>query len=242
MEIRARQKENVIILDIHGRIDVDSAHFVEIVGQCLRDGYQDILCNFEEVDSLDYMGVSVIVIAYKEIVNHHGRMKLVNVPVHIKNMLAVAGLDKVIEIYASEDHALESFKEDKVIEHIKKMQLRRRFKRLHIDIKAEVRPKYGSDSIFQKVDIMNLSGIGAYIYGCENLKLGDDVILKLKLQPKPDDIEIEAKVVWIPDKQVQHRFHPGIGVEFYNVEGPIQQRLIEYIDRNLSYMSMDENR
>jgi hypothetical protein len=32
MEIRARQKENIIILDLAGRIDVDSANFVEVVG------------------------------------------------------------------------------------------------------------------------------------------------------------------------------------------------------------------
>jgi len=37
--------------------------------------------------------------------------------------------------------AINSFKEDKVIENIKKMQLRRRFKRLPIDIKIELNQK-----------------------------------------------------------------------------------------------------
>ena len=53
-----------------GRIDSDSANLIEIVGQCVRDGYTDVLCNFETVESIDYLGVSAIVIAYKEIVNN----------------------------------------------------------------------------------------------------------------------------------------------------------------------------
>ena len=57
MEIRARQKNSVIILDLDGRIDVDSANLVEVVGQCIRDGYNDILLNLEEVEFIDYMGV-----------------------------------------------------------------------------------------------------------------------------------------------------------------------------------------
>ena len=45
MNIRARQKDNIVILDLSGRIDVDSANLVEAVAQCLRDGYNDILCS-----------------------------------------------------------------------------------------------------------------------------------------------------------------------------------------------------
>ena len=119
MEIRVRQRDEVVILDIRGRIDVDAAHFVEVVGQCIRDGYTDILCNMDEVDFIDYMGISVVMIAYKDVANHQGRMKFVNVPVHLTNLLSVTGLDKVIDIYAAEEQAFHSFKEDKAIENIK---------------------------------------------------------------------------------------------------------------------------
>ena len=60
MDIRARQKNNIVILDLSGRIDVDSANLVEAIAQCLRDGYSDIICNLEEVDFIDYMGLSAI--------------------------------------------------------------------------------------------------------------------------------------------------------------------------------------
>jgi stage II sporulation protein AA (anti-sigma F factor antagonist) len=239
MEIKARQNGGIVILDLDGRIDIDSANFVEAVGQCVRDGYLDILCNFEEVDFIDYLGISVIVVAYKEVVNAHGRMRLANVPVHLKGIFSVTGLDKIIEIFASEALAINSFTEDKIIEKIKKMQLRRRFKRLPIGIKIELKDKYDKRPVCLKVDVLNLSAVGAFIYGCEKFKLGDELTLKLKLPPKNEEIELDAKVVWLPDKQLQNQIQPGMGVEFHNISAPVQQKLIEFIERNLSFMPAD---
>jgi anti-anti-sigma factor len=239
MEIRARQKGKVIILDLYGRIDVNSANLVEAVGQCIRDGYFDILCNFEEVDFIDYMGVSAIVIAYKEVINSNGRMKFANIPVHLKGVFSVAGLDRVIESYATEELALISFKEDKIIENIQKLQLRRRFKRLPLDIKIEMKPKYEKAGVCINAEILNLSAIGAYIFGCENFKLGDEFVLKLKLSSKIGELELEAKVVWLPDKQIQPHAYPGIGVEFCNISASVQKKLVEFIDKNLSHISTE---
>jgi len=239
LEIRARQKDNIIILDLSGRIDVNAANLVEAIGQCVRDGYNDILCNMEDVECIDYMGVSVLVIAYKEVINSKGRMKLAVVPSFLKGTLSVAGLERVIDMYATEEAALKSFTEDKVIENIQKMQLRRRFKRLPIDIKVELKTKASRNPVCLKVDIHNLSAIGAYIYGCDKFKLGDEVILKLKLPPKQEELVLEAKVVWLPDKQVQPHDYPGMGVEFYNISIEAQQKLLEFIERNLSFLSSD---
>ena len=239
MEIKARQNGSIVILDLAGRIDIDSANFVEAVGQCVRDGYLDILCNFEEVDFIDYLGVSVIVVVYKEVVNAHGRMRFTNVPVHLKGIFSVTGLDKIIEMFVSEDLAINSFTEDKIIEKIKKMQLRRRFKRLPIGIKIELKDKYDKSPVCLKVDVLNLSAVGAFIYGCAKFKLGDEVVIKLRLPPKNEEIELEAKVVWLPDKQLQHQIQPGMGVEFHNIQPPVQQKLIEFIERNLSFLSAE---
>ena len=240
MEIKARQEGSVIILDLAGRIDVNSANLVEVVGQCIRDGYSDILCNFETVDFIDYMGISVIVIAYKEVMNNNGRMRFTNIPAHLKGFFSVSGLDRVIDIYATEDIAMNSFKEDKIIENIKKMQLRRRFKRLPIDIKIELKAnKDERTPVCLNLDLINLSAVGAFIFGDNEFRLGDEVILKMNLPPKQEKLELEAKVVWIPDKQIQPHAYPGIGVEFTNISAHIQQKLVEFIERNLSFMSSD---
>jgi anti-anti-sigma factor len=239
MEIKARQSGDVVILDLSGRIDADAANLVEAVGQCVHDGYIDIVCDFQEVDYIDYLGISALVLAYKEIVNNRGRMKFVGVPAHIRNLFALSGIDRVIEIYATEELALNSFKEDKVIENIKKMQLRRRFKRLPVDLKIELKPKYDRNQSCLKLDLLNLSAVGAFIFGCENFNLGDELILKLKLPPKQEELELEAKVVWLADRQIQPHAYPGIAVEFSNISPSAQQKLLEFIERNLSFMSSD---
>lgn len=239
MEIRARQKNGVVIMDLSGKIDVDSANLVEAIGQCLRDGYTDILCNLEEIEFIDYMGVSIVVIVYKEVINAHGRIKFSNVPTHIRNIFCIAGLDRVVEVYPDEELALESFKEDKIIEDIKRMQLRRRFKRLPIEIKIELKSKHERNPVCLNLDLINLSAIGAFIFGCNKFKLGDEVVLKMKLAPRQEELLLAARVVWIPDKAVQPHEYPGIGVEFSNISTDNQQKLIEFIERNLSFMSSD---
>ncbi|MDD5725711.1 MAG: anti-sigma factor antagonist [Candidatus Omnitrophica bacterium] len=239
LEIRLRQAGNCVVLDLSGRIDVDSANLVEAVGQCVRDGYPDILCNLEDVRSIDYMGISVVVIAYKEVLNHGGRMKIANLPAQLKDVFSVSGVDRSIEVYATIDAALSSFKEDRVIEGIKKMPLRRRFKRLPIDLKVEMKSERGGGPECLKVEMLNLSAVGAFIFGCGNFKLGDEVILKMKLSPNPELLELQARVVWIPDKAVQPHEYPGVGVEFSNLSSENQQRIIDFIERNISSMLSD---
>ncbi|MFH0935512.1 MAG: STAS domain-containing protein [Candidatus Omnitrophota bacterium] len=246
LQIRPRRVDDVIVLDLAGRIDVNAASLVEIVGNCVHEGHKDILCNFEAVDFVDYMGVSVIVIAYKEVINNKGRMKFSNVPAQLKNIFCISGIDKAIEDFATEELAIKSFKEDQNIEHIQKLQLRRRFKRLPIDIKAELRSGYDKSAPAFKVDILNFSAVGAYVYGCDKFKLQDKVVLVLRLPvrqaglpPKHEELQLDALVVWLSDKQVQPQFHPGMGVEFRNLPGPVQKKLIAFIERNLSCISSE---
>lgn len=240
MEIKIRVKDNVVVLDIAGVIDVNSANLVEIIGQCLRDGYSDMLLNFEDVNTIDYMGVSVIAIAFKEVDNNQGRMKFVNVPAHLKNLLSITGLDRAIEIFGTEDQAVASFREDKAFEEIKKMNLRRRFKRLPLGLKASLKNKSGRSPVGYGVEILNLSGVGAYLFGCNKFKLQDDVVLTFKVPPKDEELELEAKVVWLCDKQIQPHLYPGMGIAFYDISPDRQAKLIEFIDRNFSMLSPDE--
>jgi len=235
MEIKIRAKDNVIILELVGRLDANAANLVENVGQCVHDGYTDILLNFDSIDFIDYFGLSALVLAYKEIINNKGRLKIANLPTHLRELFSVTGLDRVIEIHATEDLALNGFKEDKAIEDIKKMQLRRRFKRLFIDLKIEMIPKYASKPVCVNADILNLSGVGAYIYGCDQFKLGDELTLKLHLPEPSGEMELSAKVVWICDKQVQPQAYPGIGVEFVNISAQTQEKLVQFIEKNLSF-------
>ena len=98
LEITFRKHEAIAILDLSGNIDIDASNFIEKVGWCLENGYEDMLCNFENINLADYAGLSVLAIAYKNVLNHKGRIKFLNVPGHIKNGLSPMCFDRVFEI------------------------------------------------------------------------------------------------------------------------------------------------
>jgi len=235
MEISVRRKQGVTILDLAGRIDVDSALLIETVGYLIHNGEMDILCNFEEVEFIDYMGISVIAVAYKEVINNSGRMRFVNIPAHLKGSFSISGLDRTFEMYGSEDLGLNSFKEDRIIEKIKNKPLRRRFKRLSLRIKVEYKPAGAKDNEFVHGEMLDLSAIGAYIMGSNKFSLNDVLDLRLHLNPKPGEIDVQARVVWLSDKQIQPHDHPGMGIEFYNMPSLIQKKILDFIDRNLAF-------
>jgi len=237
MRILAKDKRGIVILYLEGNINIDSSDFIETVGFFLRNKKVDILCNFEGVNLVDYAGISVLTIAYKNVVNHKGRLKFINVPAHIKNLFISFGLDSMFEIYETEQQAMNSFKEDKIISDIKKRPLRRRFKRLPINISVKFKLKSGDDKKIIEGKVFNLSAIGAFILCKKVCSLNDLIVLKMNLKPYPGIMELDARVVWIPDKELQHQLFPGMGVEFCGITSEMQKKIVEFIERNVDLRS-----
>lgn len=231
LEINLRKVNNVAILDLSGSIDINAAGLIESVGWCLENGYRDILCNFENVNLLDYTGLSVIAVAHRDAYNHKARIKLVNVSAHVKKMFGLVCLDRVFEIYEDEDFALRTFKEDRVIAEIQKKPLRRRFKRLPLDMQVEFKAKHESSYLSGKV--LNLSAVGVLIFCQHSYPLGEIVELKLTLNPQPGELKVEGKVVWLVEKELQPQIYPAMGLEFYNLSARAQKNIIDFVERNL---------
>lgn len=240
MDIVPRQKDNIIVLYLSGDININSANLIEAVGYYLENGITDILCDFTNINLVDYAGLSVLAIAYKDVMNHHGRMKFTNVPLHIRNIFSAVCLDKVFELYENEDVALNSFKEDKIIEEIRKKRLRRRFKRLPILIPAYFKLKGSLEDRLQDGKVYNLSAIGAYILCKKLYALGDILALTMKLMPKPGEVTLEARVIWLAQKELMPQLYPGMGVEFYNISPKIQEQVVQFVERNLPLESTAE--
>lgn len=230
LEIYSKEKQGVVVLDVRGNIDISASEFIETTGWHLANHRLDILCDFTHVDMLDYAGLSVITIAYKNVVNHDGRMKFFNVPVRVKNVLRAVMLDRIFEIYDTEETALNTFKEDREIEKIKHLQLRRRFTRVCLEIPATYRAKFGDQKEY-KGKFFDISGVGAFIFGKKTFALHDIVSLEFDL-PHMAAIKTDAKVVWLSDKDVQPQQYPGMGVEFYKISVATQRRVVNFIEKN----------
>jgi len=239
LEINFKRVKGVGVLDLAGSLDINSSNLVEKVGWALENGYKDIACDFEDVEMIDYAGMSALAIAFKNVINHGGRMKFAAVAVHIRKVFNLVCLDKVFELYDDLDTALRSFEDDTVIAEIKKKQLRRRFKRLPLDIGIEFKSKRESE--FHQGKILNISGVGMLVFAeKKTYHLGEILDVRLTLRPAPGLLEIETVVVWLVEKNIQPQIYPAMGLEFYHLDTLTQEKIVEFVERNQALDATNE--
>lgn len=233
MNIRTHEKEKVVIFDLEGNIDINSSNLVEAVGWALEHKSRDILCGFSDVNMVDYVGISVIAVVYKNVLNHQGRMKLYGLPNHVTRLFGIVGLDRVFEHYDTEDEALKAFHEDEAIAEIMQKKLRRRFKRIILRGDVEYRLK-GSTGKFFSGKVLNLSAIGTFAAVQQVLTVNDQVDLRLSLPGRPDPFVSEARVVWVADQELQQLESEAMGFEFQHMTSEQQNVIIDFVEKNLA--------
>lgn len=231
LEIYSREKQGIVILDVRGNIDISASEFIEIVGWHLTNHRRDILCDFRQVNMIDYAGLSVLTIAYKNVINHDGRMKFFNVPACVRNVLRAVMLDRIFEIYETEELALNAFKEDRQIQKIQSLPLRRRFKRVALEIPVTYRAKFGGQQKEYSGKFFDLSGEGAFIFGKKTFTLHDILTLEFDLRGA-GKVKTDVKIVWLSDKDLQPQQYPGMGVEFYKVSVADQKKIVKFVEKN----------
>jgi anti-sigma B factor antagonist len=112
MVIGTREKGNIAVFDIEGEIrrsDSMDATLHQLVKARLESGRTDILLNFEKVDFIDSFGVGEILASYISTQNLGGKLKLSHVSKKLLVIFQVTMLTRVLEIFGSEEAALESF-------------------------------------------------------------------------------------------------------------------------------------
>ena len=232
MPIRIREIDNIGILDVDGRLDINSSDVIETVGWMTSTGKVNMIMNFENVDLVDSSGLSVLAIAYKNVVNHKGRLKFTNVPPHVMELFKVAKLDAVFDVYPDEESAFNSFHEEE-IDHT---TLRRRFPRL--DIHLSVKFVLSSDRKHPKAykgQVINISAAGLYVYTPVTFPVNSPLHMVFSLPNKQAVLTAEGKVSWLSDKEIQSHFSPGMGIAFSHLTPAKERMIVDFIDKNISH-------
>lgn len=232
MKIDIREKDGMAILDLEGNIDINASNFVETVGWVLVNKSKNVICNFESVNLIDYVGISLIAVIYKNVSNHQGVMKLCNVPSHVMKLFSIVGLDRIFEYHVTEDHAIKKIKEEKNISESSDSQFRRRFKRIPFNSSIEYQPKFSSQDNFYNGKIINLSGDGVFVAAQKLFSMGDLLHARIHLLPEPGMLEVDAKVVWISDQEIQPEDFPGMGLEFNDINPEIQEKIVLFVEQH----------
>ncbi|MGW4895439.1 STAS domain-containing protein [Kitasatospora sp. NPDC004240] len=109
--INPRTVDGVTVLDVKGRITIGEGDMAlrESVRTALEGGAKKILVNLENVTTIDSSGVGELVSSYTAVSNQGGRLKLVNLPPKVNDILAITQLITIFETYDSESEAVASF-------------------------------------------------------------------------------------------------------------------------------------
>ncbi|MCQ9207544.1 MAG: PilZ domain-containing protein [Omnitrophica bacterium] len=235
MEIRQRFEDNTAILYITGKIDINSALLIEKTGQLLREGVKKILCNFTNVRMVDYNGLSLLAITYKNAINQKGAIKFCCVPVHIKQLFEAAKLEKTFEIYPDEKSAIKGFD---LSNKVDKLPLRRRFKRIDVSIPIKYKVGLSASNRLLKGKILNVSGEGLYIFTENTYPVSSEIYMEIEFgKGSGTPLTLMGTVIWLADKELQPHAYPGMGVTFSNLDTKAQNKIIDFIDKNLTSRS-----
>ena len=111
MKISQRQRDGVTILDLKGKITIGMGDIAlrNAVQDALNSGAHAILVNLADVSTIDSSGVGELVSAYTTVLNRGAKLKLVNLPPKVNDILSITQLITVFEVYDDEATAVRSF-------------------------------------------------------------------------------------------------------------------------------------
>jgi len=117
-EIRRREREGIIILDLEGRLTAgeESARLREALRELTRAGNARVVLNLRGVDYIDSTGLGTLVIGYTSLKKAGGALVLLNLNRRNIELLVFTKLATVFEIFADEQEAVNSFFPDRAIQ------------------------------------------------------------------------------------------------------------------------------
>jgi anti-sigma B factor antagonist len=110
LEIQTRNRDEVVILDVKGRITVgmESDSLRKALMGAFQSGNPRLLLNLSGVDWMDSAGLGDLVAAASNISRGQGVLHLLKPTSRIKEILALTRLDSLFTIHVDEDSAVAS--------------------------------------------------------------------------------------------------------------------------------------
>ncbi|MDC0710947.1 anti-sigma factor antagonist [Stigmatella sp. ncwal1] len=111
MKVTSRSVQGVEILNPEGKITIGVGDIAlrEAVQESLARGAKKLLLDMSGVTTVDSSGIGELVSAYTRVNNQGGKLKLLNLPPKVQDILTITQLITVFEVYDSETEAVESF-------------------------------------------------------------------------------------------------------------------------------------
>ncbi|MDH5405861.1 MAG: STAS domain-containing protein [Acidobacteriota bacterium] len=111
MKTKIRKADNVSILDLRGKITIGAGDVMlrDHINRVLEQGERSILLNMADVTYMDSSGMGELISSYTSVTKRDGKLKLLNLPAKIRDLLQITQLITIFEVYDNETEAVRSF-------------------------------------------------------------------------------------------------------------------------------------
>jgi len=110
MDIATRENEAILIFDIKGELDAKAApELKDRIMEKINQGFHRVLVNLSDITYLDSAGLGVLVSGLKIATRQNGDLRMWGLQEEVKNIFQLTRLNKVFQIFDTEEQALASY-------------------------------------------------------------------------------------------------------------------------------------
>jgi anti-sigma B factor antagonist len=112
MTITQRQLDDVVMLDLAGRITIGEGTIIlrERIQKMLNAGDKQFLLSLADVDYIDSSGLGELVSSFTKVKNQDGDLKLLQLTRRVRDLMQITKLLTVFDVYDDEAEAINSFR------------------------------------------------------------------------------------------------------------------------------------
>jgi anti-sigma B factor antagonist len=110
LDIKIRQVNDVLAVDLVGRLDTETSS--QVSGELVRiaqGGNSKVVLNFDGLDYVSSAGLRVILMAAKALRASHGELKICHANGLVKEVIDISGFNQILAVYETEKDALAAF-------------------------------------------------------------------------------------------------------------------------------------
>jgi len=110
MQIEERQNQDVTIFGVDGDIDINSSPDIrKRFDKTINAKILKIVINLSNVSYIDSSGLATLVEMLKRTRGYGGKMRLSNLAAKVKSLFEITKLEKLFEIFDTEEEAVSNF-------------------------------------------------------------------------------------------------------------------------------------
>ena len=110
LETRVLNKNDVIVIEVQGRVDSSNAgELGEVLAGVIDDGQHQLVLDLGAVDYMSSAGLREMVAALKKLRNRDGDMRIAQVTERVYDVLELSGLNTIFQIFENQAEAVSSF-------------------------------------------------------------------------------------------------------------------------------------